>query len=143
MPDPIDLHVGGRLRLARKAAGLSQSRVAKALGISFQQVQKYENGISRLGAGRLYRVARLFNVSVGFFFRDIPVEIVGTAVQGDSMPHKDDLEGLNVGAHGQNEEVMRLVATFLQITDLKLRTELISFITSLQQSLGTKRPSAS
>ncbi len=71
MPDPVDTHVGARLRLARTARGLSQSALAADLGISFQQVQKYETGANRIGASRLWSAARQLGVAVGYFFEGL------------------------------------------------------------------------
>src|ERR1700704_6458641 len=68
--NPIDAHVGLRIRAARLAAGLSQERLANALGVTFQQVQKYEKGVNRVGAGRLSDSARILSVPVSFFFED-------------------------------------------------------------------------
>jgi transcriptional regulator with XRE-family HTH domain len=66
----VDIHVGRRIRMARLAAGISQQAVAEALGLTFQQVQKYEKGANRIGAGRLYEIATVLNVSVSYFFQD-------------------------------------------------------------------------
>lgn len=71
-PDPIDVHVGGRLRLRRTLLGLSQTELARAVGLTFQQVQKYESGSNRVSASRLYHIAEALDVPVGFFFDDVP-----------------------------------------------------------------------
>ena len=68
MPNPIDIHVGIRLRLARAHADLSQTAVADQVGITFQQIQKYEKGTNRIGASRLLQLARVLGIDVGFFF---------------------------------------------------------------------------
>ena len=72
-PHPIDVHVGERIRLRRKLLKMSQSDLAKRVGITFQQVQKYEKGLNRIGAGRLYDIAQILNVEVSFFYHEIPV----------------------------------------------------------------------
>ena len=71
-PDPITVHMGRRLRLARHAAGLSQTQIGTALGISYQQIQKYERGADRIAAVRLLRMAALLKVPVTFFYEDLP-----------------------------------------------------------------------
>ena len=76
----VDVHVGRRIRMARLAAGLAQQAVAEALGLTFQQVQKYEKGANRIGAGRLYEIATVLNVPVSYFFQD------ATGVGGDDEP---------------------------------------------------------
>ena len=67
-PDPIDLHVGRRVRLRRKELGISQERLAEGLGLTFQQVQKYERGAKRVSASKLYEMAR---VSIGYYFEGL------------------------------------------------------------------------
>ena len=74
MPDPIDAHVGSRVRLRRMLIGMSQEKLGDALNLTFQQVQKYEKGANRIGAGRLFRIAQLLGVSIQFFFDDAPGE---------------------------------------------------------------------
>ena len=67
-PDPVDLHVGGRIKQRRLLLGWAQTRLARALGITFQQVQKYEQGLNRVSASRLWRIAEALDVPVSFFF---------------------------------------------------------------------------
>jgi len=67
-PHPVDVHAGERVRLRRKLLGMTQTHLGDALGLTFQQVQKYERGANRIGAGRLYDLARVFDVSIDFFF---------------------------------------------------------------------------
>jgi len=69
--DEIDIEIGKRLRQARVAAGLSQTEIGVQLGISFQQVQKYEKGRNRIGGGRLYKIARILGVKITYFFDDV------------------------------------------------------------------------
>src|ERR687887_971680 len=71
-PNPIDVHVGSRIRLRRTLLGMSQERLAEAIGLTFQQVQKYERGANRIGASRLFELAHVLDVPVGFFFEDMP-----------------------------------------------------------------------
>ena len=71
VPDPIDVHVGLRLRARRLMLGWSQDRLASAVGLTFQQVQKYERGRNRIGASRLFEFARILDVPVGYFFEDM------------------------------------------------------------------------
>ena len=71
-PNPIDIHVGSRIRLRRTMLGMSQEKLGEALGITFQQVQKYEKGTNRVGASRLQNIAAILGVPVSFFFEDAP-----------------------------------------------------------------------
>src|SRR5690242_11474251 len=74
---PIDAHVGSRIRLRRTLMGMSQERLGEALGLTFQQVQKYERGVNRVGASRLFDLSRVLDVPIGFFFDDMPPEMGG------------------------------------------------------------------
>ncbi len=90
MPDPVDVHVGGRIKLRRQLLGLSQGKVAVALGLTFQQVQRYEKGASRVSASRLLEIASVLNVPILFFFDDMPSEMAGpTATPSDVSELKD------------------------------------------------------
>ena len=71
-PSPIDVHVGTRIRLRRTLLGMSQERLGEALGLTFQQVQKYERGVNRVGASRLFDLSRVLDVPISFFFDDMP-----------------------------------------------------------------------
>src|SRR5919112_1074553 len=81
-PSPIDVHVGGRVRLRRTLMGMSQERLGEALGLTFQQVQKYERGVNRIGASRLFDLARVLDVPIGFFFDDMPDAMGGGISSG-------------------------------------------------------------
>lgn len=71
-PNPIDVHVGSRVRLRRTLLGMSQEKLGELLGLTFQQVQKYERGANRVGASRLFDLSRVLDVPVSFFFDDMP-----------------------------------------------------------------------
>jgi len=71
LPHPVDIHVGARIRVRRKMLGCSQKKLGNAVGVSFQQVQKYESGINRVGASRLFELAEALEVSVVFFFEGL------------------------------------------------------------------------
>jgi transcriptional regulator with XRE-family HTH domain len=87
-PHPVDVHVGQRLRLRRVLLGLSQQRLGECLGVSFQQVQKYEKGTNRVAASRLHEFAQVMDVPVGFFFEGLPAFSgkVPTEVRHDPLP---------------------------------------------------------
>jgi transcriptional regulator with XRE-family HTH domain len=76
-PDPVDVHVGSRLRLRRTLLGLSQEQLAAAVGVTFQQIQKYERGSNRVSASRLYDIARVMGVPIQYFFEDIDDQVTG------------------------------------------------------------------
>ncbi len=81
-PSPIDIHVGSRVRLRRTLLGMSQERLGDALGLTFQQVQKYERGVNRVGASRLFDISRVLDVPISYFFDDMPEGMNETPVSG-------------------------------------------------------------
>ncbi|TIV73640.1 MAG: helix-turn-helix transcriptional regulator, partial [Mesorhizobium sp.] len=81
-PNPIDIHVGSRIRLRRNMLGMSQEKLGENLGITFQQIQKYEKGTNRVGASRLQAIASILSVPVAFFFEDAPGEETGGGNRG-------------------------------------------------------------
>ena len=79
-PNPIDRHVGLRIRLRRKELGISQERLAEAIGLTFQQVQKYERAANRVSASKLWEMARALNTTIGYFYEGLPSEPDGEVV---------------------------------------------------------------
>ena len=127
-PNPIDNHVGGRVRLRRMMLGMSQEKLAEQLGLTFQQVQKYEKGVNRVGASRLYELSKVLGVGVQFFYDDAPVGIGGPAAapgfaEGPSENHIVDF--LN------SREGLDLNRAFLRIADPKVRRSVIDLVRSL------------
>jgi transcriptional regulator with XRE-family HTH domain len=131
-PDPVDVHVGARLRVRRNLAGLSQDQLAKALGLTFQQIQKYERGVNRMGASRLFQVARLLSVPVGYFFEQLPTlhnampGFSGSAQETpEDMPEKprDDLL--------HRKETLDLVRAYYEIEDQVQRRKIFELIRSM------------
>jgi transcriptional regulator with XRE-family HTH domain len=98
-PNPIDIHVGQRLRLRRTLLGLSQETLGEAVGITFQQLQKYERGANRISASRLFNLSQVLGVPVTFFFDDLPVQDVemldeepSETQEFESMARRETLE---------------------------------------------------
>lgn len=81
-PNPIDLHVGARVRMRRKLLGVSQEKLADALGLTFQQVQKYERGANRISASKLFEISRFLGVPPAYFFEGLPDETVARGGEG-------------------------------------------------------------
>src|SRR5579885_334921 len=120
-PNPIDVHVGSRVRLRRNMLGLSQEKLGEAIGLTFQQVQKYERGANRIGASRLYDLSRVLDVPVSFFFDDLSPE-TAAAVQGEGS-------GAPAVAHFETDPMMRretleLVRAYYRIPDPQIRRRL-------------------
>ena len=119
-PDEVDGHVAGRIRIRRKQLGITQEGMAEGLGVTFQQVQKYERGHNRIGAGRLYRIAELLGVPVGYFFEE--VEKVLTDPQDELAPHREILP---------RREIERLIAAFGGIADKDTRERCLVLMRAL------------
>lgn len=104
-PNPIDVHVGNRVRMRRMLIGMSQEKLGGALGLTFQQVQKYEKGANRVSASRLYQMASTLGVPIQFFFDDIPITShgnkAGEFAEGESagvlMDFLNSSEGFKLG----------------------------------------------
>ncbi len=79
VPNPIDIHVGSRMRMRRIMLGMSQQKLGEALGLTFQQVQKYERGTNRVGASRLWDLSNVLDVPITFFFEDMPSDVAGNS----------------------------------------------------------------
>jgi transcriptional regulator with XRE-family HTH domain len=132
-PDPVDIHVGSRLRLRRNLIGLSQDQLGKALGLTFQQIQKYERGANRMGASRLFQVARLLKVPVAYFFEELPLGIAAPLQPGFSDNKQAPLED----APGedaqifQRRETLELIRAYYRIADPKHRRKVYELIKTM------------
>lgn len=126
-PNPIDVHVGSRIRLRRMMLEISQEKLGDALGITFQQVQKYEKGSNRVGASRLQEIARALDINVGFFFEDAP-DSNGNALNNGMAEEKS---GTYVVDFISSSEGLQLVRAFLSIPDRKQRRALIDLMRTI------------
>ncbi|MEN3601691.1 helix-turn-helix domain-containing protein [Brucella abortus] len=125
-PNPIDMHVGSRIRLRRNMLGLSQEKLGENLGITFQQIQKYEKGTNRVGASRLQAISSILNVPVSFFFEDAP----GSGSSGGDGFAEDNEATYVVDFLNSNEGV-QLTRAFTKIADPKVRRKIIDLVKSL------------
>lgn len=126
-PNPIDVHVGSRIRLRRTMNGMSQERLGANLGITFQQIQKYERGTNRVGASRLQNIASILNVPVSFFFENAPGQ--GLSLDDADLSHaspRDDFQTFLSSPEG-----FRLNREFVRITDPKVRHRIIEMIKAI------------
>jgi transcriptional regulator with XRE-family HTH domain len=124
-PNPIDVHVGGRVRLRRTLLGMSQERLGEALGLTFQQVQKYERGTNRIGASRLYRVSQVLDVPVSYFFDEINAETAqaaGAAAPGETAAFEP--APAREGETMMRRETLELVRAYYRISDPRIRRRL-------------------
>ncbi len=126
--NPIDAHVGGRVRLRRMLLGISQEKLGERLGLTFQQVQKYEKGVNRIGASRLYDLSVVLGVPIDFFFQDAPAmeaRVQPTAGFAESSADSQILDFLNT------REGLELNKAFSRITDPKSRRAILELVRSL------------
>ena len=119
-PDPVDVEVGHRIRIERLSRGLSQTALATQLGVTFQQVQKYEKGVNRVGAGRLTKIAEVLGVAVGSFFtgKEVLEGQVKDGAGGESSP----LKLLTISG------AFRLLRAYAEIDDTNLRRSLVDLV---------------
>lgn len=131
-PNPVDTHVGSRVRLRRMLLGMSQERLGESMGLTFQQVQKYEKGVNRIGASRLFQIARILDVPIQFFFEEAP-HIDGNAAHGMAEPNSETfiLEFLN------SREGLELNRAFVKIADPKVRKSVVDLVRALSASDST------
>lgn len=123
-PNPIDKHVGSRVRMRRMMLGMSQEKLGNSLNLTFQQVQKYEKGTNRIGASRLQQISHILQVPVSFFFEGAP-----------SIPTSTRHEGMNeapspayISDFLATSDGLALTKAFTRITDAKLRRRIVDLV---------------
>lgn len=120
-PDEIDAHVGARVRLRRTMLGLSQENLAEGLGVTFQQVQKYEKGTNRVGASRLQHIAAALDVPVSFFFEGSPGPLAGKGDEGSEI----------LTQMMRSKDCVELTRAFLAIEDKQVQRNILALVRSL------------
>lgn len=130
-PNPVDLHIGKRIRLSRELQHLSQKALAEKLGLSFQQVQKYELGISRVVASRLWDMSKVLNVGLSYFFEEMSEETLSNSPRkrhnNDSSPDQALQPGLL-----SKEESLKLLKAYYKLSD-DIRRDLYNLIINLSK----------
>ena len=129
-PNPIDIHVGSRVRFRRMLLGMSQEKLAERLGLTFQQIQKYEKGINRIGASRLFDLAQVLSVPVQFFYEEVPAngaEVPQFAPNGfaEGTAETSIVEFL------KSRDGLELNKAFVRIQDVKARRAIVDLVRSL------------
>jgi transcriptional regulator with XRE-family HTH domain len=139
-PNPIDVHVGARIRQRRTLLGMSQEKLGEAIGLTFQQVQKYERGANRVGSSRLFDLARVLDVPVSYFFEDMSP---GTAAKSPSRlrglaePKPEPFEPDPLA----KRETLELVRAYYRISDPAVRKRVFELTKALGRTVR-KRKSA-
>lgn len=126
-PHPTDIQVGKRLREQRTLKGLSQERLGRLIGVTYQQVQKYERGSNRIGSSRLDDIARILGVPVGYFFE----EPVGAAHNGSGRAAVAGAPALVAGGEVDRRETLELVRAFNRIGDPQVRRRMLDLARAL------------
>lgn len=133
-PNPIDIQVGSRVRLRRNMLGLSQEKLGEAIGLTFQQVQKYERGANRIGASRLHELSRVLDVPVSFFFDDIDPVRAPAIPEGFAEPPADAFEFDPL----RQRESIELIDAYFAIDDPAVRRRLFELAKAL--AAGAEQP---
>jgi len=131
-PNPVDVHVGKRVRLRRTLLGLSQEKLGAALGLTFQQVQKYERGTNRIGSSRLFRLSQILDVPVSFFFDDMEQDVAapaGGVAEGTRPTFESD--------QLSRRETLELVRAYYRIVDPTVRKRLFELVKAVANSEKT------
>ena len=135
-PHPVDIHVGKVLRQRRKLAGITQEKLAVSVGLTFQQIQKYEMGKNRVSASRLYQFSQLLDTPVSVFF------------EGYNPEHDSIIESISTGSAEKKEEkfdlmkapeTIKLVRTYYSINDEKLRRSIYGVMRNVSRNLSRRR----
>jgi transcriptional regulator with XRE-family HTH domain len=126
-PNPIDVHVGSRVRFRRMLLGMSQEKLAEKLGLTFQQIQKYEKGINRIGASRLFDLAQVLGVSVQFFYEEAP----GGEAQNLEQIVDDKPGETSIVEFLRSRDGLELNKAFVRISDAKARRAIVELVRSL------------
>ena len=121
----IDAQVGNRVRLRRMLVGMSQEKLGELLGLTFQQVQKYEKGVNRIGAGRLYHVGQILGVPVSYFYEDVMEQGPANSAVANDRATPSAVEFLS------SSEGMQLTLAFMRIREPKVRRRVIDLVKTL------------
>lgn len=137
VPNPVDIHVGSRVRLRRTLLGLSQEKLGDAVGLTFQQIQKYERGANRIGASRLFQLSRILDVPISFFFDELPAALKTTQGQIVWGLRERDQKALEPDPLARRE-TLELVRAYYRISSPRVRKRLFELTKSLASaSSGT------
>ncbi|WP_369058515.1 helix-turn-helix domain-containing protein [Caulobacter sp. 73W] len=125
-PNPTDIHVGARIRLRRKHLGISQTQLAEGLGLTFQQVQKYERGVNRVSASKLYDMARTMGVPISYFFDGLPDPTAETPADVTALDDQQAVQEFLLTPEG-----LEIARAFPKITSNAVRRRVVQLVTSM------------
>ena len=127
-PNPIDIHVGARVRLRRHLFGLSQTDLGKAVGVTFQQVQKYEKGTNRIGASRLFNLSRVLDVPISFFFEDLSPAAAGAGRKRRARGFSEALAAALDSDVLNKRETGELIRAYYRVKDPRVRKRVLDLL---------------
>jgi transcriptional regulator with XRE-family HTH domain len=127
--NPVDIQVGNRVRIRRMLIGMSQERLGELLSLTFQQVQKYEKGVNRIGAGRLFDVSRILGVPIDYFYEGVGAQLAQEGFTENAPPV---MEFVSSG------EGLQLSLAFMKIKDAKVRKRVLDLVKSLAEEEAEK-----
>lgn len=132
-PRPVDIHIGKRIRMRRSLMGVSQEKLAEALGVSFQQVQKYERGANRVSASRLYQIGKTLDVPVAYFYQ----EFTDKPVKQGPRPGLSDNEQEDILSEDilYEKETIELIRLYYSLEDERKRRDLLKIMRSMVESM--------
>ena len=139
VPNPVDIHVGESLRQRRALIGISQEKLATALGLTFQQIQKYEHGRNRISASRLYELSKILEVPISYFFEKFQEQastVVGTIQSGRArlgLSDNDQEKFLDEDIM-EKKETLNLIKSYYSISDPEIRKNVINIIKVMAQN---------
>lgn len=136
----LDEHLGQQLRIRRNMLGMSQEKLAELLGLTFQQVQKYERGKNRISASRLYDLARILDVSVDYFYKDATEAALSSSARPGFA--EDDQDSFIDDSKLTSKETLDLIRIYYSIEDPKLRKNLFNFMKSMAENLKSEEKSS-
>jgi len=134
-PDEVDIHVGQRLRIRRSLLGMSQEKLAESVGITFQQIQKYERGTNRVSAGRLFQFSRILDIPVTYFYDQF---VTSTPSSQGLSDNKQEAFNEKVEAEDimQRKETLDLIRIYYSIDNDEARRDIMRFIRSMSERLS-------
>ena len=135
-PDPVDVHVGKRLRVRRSLLGISQEKLAKNIGLTFQQIQKYERGTNRVSAGRLYQFSKILDVPVQYFYEQLTKANQNLPLKNGTMGFSDNEQDSFLSEDIMSrKETLELVRIYYSIKNPTIRKDIVKLIKSMAKNV--------
>lgn len=139
-PNPIDIHVGARVKMRRTLLGMSQEKLGEAIGLTFQQVQKYERGLNRIGASRLYDISKVLEVTIGFFFEEMDTQVAERSPRmlAGGAPDGALAEEAALFDHDpmSRRETIELIRAYYCVPDRRVARKIFDLLKTLARARG-------